>query len=164
MLKGQLVTLTSLRPDDSEPLFKWINDPDLIRNSAPFLPVHFANHEAWFKSVVSKPNFYIFAVRFDDRLVGSCQLFDVSPIHRSAELQIRISIQGKGYGTDAVRLLLGFAKRDLGLHSVWLRVFTTNKRAIRCYEKSGFKITGTLPEYAFVNGEWRDMSVMAIVF
>jgi RimJ/RimL family protein N-acetyltransferase len=167
MLKGNLVTLTGTRQADSETFFRWINDPELVRHNAPFAPVHYVGHEAWFRSLADKKTLHFFCIRVGERLIGSCQLFDVHTIHRSAELQIRIgdaSTRGKGYGTDAVRTLLRFAEKDAGLHSVWLRVFTDNERAIRCYEKAGMKRTGTLPQYAFIDGRWKDMAVMSVVF
>jgi RimJ/RimL family protein N-acetyltransferase len=168
MLEGKIAALTSLQDKDSEALFRIINDPETVRLNAPFAPVHYANHVEWFDAIRKKPNLFIFAIRskYEDGLIGTCQLFDVHPVHRSAELQIRLSkpFWGKGYGSDAVHTLLRFAERDAGLHSVWLKVFSDNARAIRCYEKAGMKVTGTLPEYAFIDGTWRDMLVMTIVF
>jgi RimJ/RimL family protein N-acetyltransferase len=167
MLKGDAITLTSIGPDDSEALYRWINDPELVRHNAPYAPVHYPSHVAWLQAIVQRPNFYIFAIRVVDLLVGTCQLFDVHPVHRSAEFQIRIGeaqARGKGYGTDALRTCLRFAQRDLSLHSVWLRTFASNAAAIRCYQKAGLQPCGRLREYAFIDGQWLDMVIMQIVF
>jgi RimJ/RimL family protein N-acetyltransferase len=167
MLNGKQVILTSLRPGDSETLFKWINDPELVRNNAPFAPVHYPNHRSWFESVASRANTYIFAIRANDVLIGTCQLFDVHPVHRSAEFQIRIgdsNFRGRGYGTDAVRTCLRFAQSDAGLHSVWLRTFANNEPAIRCYEKAGMTRCGVLREFAFIDGAWVDVAFFQVVF
>src|SRR5215813_5843533 len=165
MLKGQLVSLDSIRSSDAETLFEWINDPDLVRSNAPFSPVHYARHEDWMRSLSGRKDLALFAIRVGDDLVGSCQLFDIDPVHRSAELQIRIgksTARARGYGTDAVKTLLRFAKEDLGLHTVWLRVFHNNPAAIRCYEKAGMGVCGKLREAAFVGGNWLDIVVMHI--
>jgi RimJ/RimL family protein N-acetyltransferase len=50
--------------------------------------------------------------------------------------------RGKGYGTDAMRVILRFAFMELNLHRVSLDVFEYNPRAIRSYEKAGFVIEG----------------------
>lgn len=167
MLQGEVVTLTSLHPADAEQLFAWINDPGLVRQSSSYTPVHYNGHKAWFRAVTQQPGAVIFAVRVGERLIGSCQLFDISPVHRSAELQIRIgdsAATGRGYGTDAVKTLLRFAAQDAGLHSVWLRVYANNQRAIRCYEKAGLTRCGCLRQAAFVDGQWLDTVLMQIVF
>lgn len=167
MLKGERTVLTSIGPDDAEELFQWINDPELVRHNAPFTPVHFADHQAWLESVRSRRDQYVFAIRADGNLIGTCQLFDVHMVHRSAEFQIRIAHgahRGQGYGTDAARTCLRFARNDAGLHSVWLRVFSTNTGAIRCYQKAGMSRIGTLRQCAYINGTWRDMDVMQVVF
>jgi RimJ/RimL family protein N-acetyltransferase len=167
MLKGELVTLSGLRLSDSESLYNWVNDPELARNNAPYTPVHEIGHTEWFKSITNRPTVRIFGMLAQGRLIGSCQLFDIHPVHRSAELQIRISEpqdRGMGYGTDAVKTLLRFAENDLGLHSVWLRFFADNEAARKCYIRAGMQSTGILPEYAFINGFWKDMVIMSIVF
>jgi RimJ/RimL family protein N-acetyltransferase len=66
-------------------------------------------------------------------------------MHRTAELGIVIGepdCRGKGYGTEATRLILDYAFSALGLHNVMLRVFAYNEAAIRAYLKAGFKEIG----------------------
>jgi RimJ/RimL family protein N-acetyltransferase len=50
----------------------------------------------------------------------------------------------KGYGTDAVRLILRYAFLELNLHRVSLSVFEYNLRAQRAYEKAGFRVEGRM--------------------
>ncbi len=167
MLRGRSTTLTSIGPDDGYQLFLWINEPDLVRNNAPYAPVHFPSHQAWMESIRKRQDLYIFAIRVEGQLIGTCQLFNVHPVHRSAEFQIRIgesNLRGKGHGTDAIKTCLLFAKNDVGLHSVWLQVFSDNSVAIRCYEKAGMRKCGSLRECAFIDGSWKDMDIMQIVF
>ena len=80
-----------------------------------------------------------------DALIGSCGLMDVDQCNRSAEIGIVIGDKtywGKGYGTEAMRLLLDYAFRYLNLHNVMLRVYSYNPRGVACYEKVGFKAIG----------------------
>ena len=96
----------------------------------------------------------------DGRLIGSCQLHGIHPVHRSAELQIRIGEageRGRGHGTEAVTLLVDFAFRDLNLRRVALHVLATNERALKMYERIGFVREGVLREAAHVDGEYVDV-------
>ncbi len=109
----------------------------------------------------------IFGIRLLEggSLIGTCQLHAIDPIHRTAELQIRIapSHHGQGYGTEAVGLLLDHAFKDLNLHRVQLHVFATNARAIRVYEKAGFAREGVLLEAAYIDGKYVDVVVMGVL-
>jgi RimJ/RimL family protein N-acetyltransferase len=130
--------LEELRDEDSDPLFAWINDPELVRLSAVFRPVTREEHDAWFASVRAREDVAIFALREDGELVGTCQLIVDGD---EAELRIRIGVasaQGRGRGTAAVRALVAFGFEELGLRRIWLQVFAVNARAIRAYEKAGF--------------------------
>jgi RimJ/RimL family protein N-acetyltransferase len=167
-LRAEHVELTAVRDGDRERLFEWINDREEVILNAGYSPVHQRNHTAWFDEVRSRPDVVIFAIRAiaDDELIGSCQLLNINRRHSSAELQIRIGARdarGKGYGTEAVRMLLVHAFRDLDLERVQLHVFATNERAIRVYEKAGLRREGVLRSAAFIDGERCDIVVMGIL-
>jgi diamine N-acetyltransferase len=160
------VELAPLRPADSDALFEWINDRELVVLNAPFRTVSRAEHDAWFDDIRDRDDVRIFGIRHDDRLVGSCQLHSIHPVHRSAELQIRIGArdaQDRGVGTTAVQLLLRYAFEELWLHRVQLRVFATNARARHVYEGAGFRVEGTQRDAVRLEGAWVDVILMAIL-
>ena len=168
MLTGTRIALTELRRTDLETLFAWINDPDTVRFNAPYSPVHEPGHSAWFDKVVNDPARIVFGIRElnNGRIIGVLQLIDLHPIHRSAELIVRIGSdddRGRGYGSEAVRLATDFAFRDRNLQRVWLRVFSDNVRAIRAYEKAGLQEEGILRRACFIDGRWRDEVIMAVL-
>ena len=76
-----------------------------------------------------------------DELVGSIALWGIDQYNRGGHLGITIgpSYRGKGYGTDACRVLLRFAFVDRGLHRVQLETLSSNLAGQRAYEKAGFK-------------------------
>src|SRR4051812_4762948 len=124
MLTSTNITLGPLHPDDSPQLFEWINDRADVMFNAPYRPITWLDHEAWFDAVQKSKDTALFAIRQREtrKLLGTCQLTGIHPVHRSAELRIRLgdeSSRGKGYGTEAVMLLLDFAFRDLNLERVW---------------------------------------------
>jgi RimJ/RimL family protein N-acetyltransferase len=166
MIEGKAIVLTELRNADSATLFEWINSPETVHFNAPYAPIHEPNHTAWFEAVTSQSDRVVFAIRDSSasRLIGIVQLMGLHPIHRTAELVIRIgqeSDRNHGAGSEAVRLATNFAFTDLNLQRIWLRVFTDNRRAIRAYQKAGFKLEGTMRRACFIDGRWRDEAVMA---
>jgi RimJ/RimL family protein N-acetyltransferase len=161
-----VVALSALQGEDSDLLFGWINDRDLVVRSAPFQPVARAEHDAWFEQIRRRRDVRIFGIREDGRLVGTCQLHSIHPIHRSAELQIRIGepdARGRGVGAVATARLLEVGFRELGLHRIYLHVFATNEPARRLYERAGFRVEGVQRDAACVDGAWVDLVLMAIL-
>ena len=168
MIKGSIIALAALRREDSEFLYNWINDPETVRLNAPFSPVHEPSHASWFESTTRDPSKIIFGIRnVDDlQLIGTVQLIDIHPVHRSAQLIIRIGSEkdrNRGAGSEAVKLAAEFAFRDRNLQRVWLMVFADNQRAIRAYEKAGLQREGTLRRACYINGCWHDEVVMGIL-
>lgn len=160
------VEVTPLRPEDSALLLAWINDRKLVELSAPFHPISQAEHDAWFEQIQQSEDVRIFGIREDGRLVGSCQLHSIHPVHRSAELQIRIGAKdarGRGVGREALEQLLRYGFDKLDLHRISLHVFSTNERAIRAYEHVGFRREGLLREAAWIDGAWVDVLLMAVL-
>jgi RimJ/RimL family protein N-acetyltransferase len=134
--------LEPLRDEDSDALFAWINDEELVRFSAVFRPVTRAEHDAWFADVRTRDDVAIFALREEGALVGSGQLIVDGD---EAELRIRIGVaaaRGRGLGTRAVQALVAHGFEELGLRRIWLQVFAVNTRAIHVYEKAGFTRCG----------------------
>lgn len=168
MLTGTKIALTELRYDDSETLFGWINDPAAVRFNAPYAPVHEPSHAAWLEHVTKDSSRIVFGIREleGSRLLGVLQLVDIHPIHRSAELIIRIGAdadRGRGLGSEAVKMAVEFGFRHRNLQRIWLRVFADNTRAIRAYEKAGFAREGILRRACYIEGQWRDEVVMGIL-
>jgi len=167
MLEDRLVRLAPLRDGDAEALFRWINDRDLVVLNAPFKPVGWHEHRGWFERIRTAPDVEIFGIlrREDDRLIGSCQLNRIDAERRRCSLQIRIGERdawGKGYGTEAVRLLVDHAFEELGLQQVELEVFAHNERAIRAYKKAGFRERRVREAGALIDGEPIDVIVMTV--
>jgi RimJ/RimL family protein N-acetyltransferase len=163
---GRGVSLAPLRDEDSDSLFEWINDRDLVVLNAPYAPVTRADHDRWFADVRNRDDVRIFGIRLgeDGRLIGTCQLLEIDRARGTCELQIRIGDRtewGLGHGTEAVRLLLEHAFGDLGLKRVELDVFAHNERAIRAYEKAGFDRVAVRADPAIIEGAPVQVVVMA---
>ena len=162
------VALGPITASDAPILFEWINDRDLVLFNAAYRPTHEAAHLAWVRSLADRRDLVAFAIRTvpGKRLIGVCQLTGIDPIHRRADLQIRMGddrTRGRGLGLEAVRLLLAFGFGDLNLHRISLQVFATNARAIKTYERAGFRHEGRLRDAMFLDGRFVDVLAMAIL-
>ncbi|MFW9888341.1 MAG: GNAT family N-acetyltransferase [Candidatus Thorarchaeota archaeon] len=103
----------------------------------------------------------------DNQLIGIISLANISWISRFGEIGhfaiFDLDRRGKGYGADALRVLLNMAFSVLELHSVYLWVEAFNNRAIRFYEKIGFKSQGRLRELGCRDGKRHDVVIMDIL-
>lgn len=102
----------------------------------------------------------------NDELIGNIGLHRIDHLNRYAELGIMIGEnknRSKGYGTEAIKLLLDFGFNYLNLHNITLTLLSANERAKRCYEKAGFKEAGRIKECRFLNGKYYDRIYMQIL-
>ncbi|MCH5584598.1 GNAT family N-acetyltransferase [Shimazuella sp. AN120528] len=101
-----------------------------------------------------------------DQIIGDIQLLDIDTINRNCYIRISIDNnenQGKGYGTEAMKLMLDYAFGILNLHRVELNVFTYNQKAVHVYEKLGFKKEGIQREALFYDHYYHDSIIMSIL-
>ena len=118
MLKAEHICLSPLKCEDVSLFFEWINNRQLVLFNSPYRHVHDSQHREWFEQIQKRNDAVIFGIRLleNNELIGSCQLLNINWIHRSAELQVRIGdyeAQGKGFGSEAIRLLVDFGFKDL---------------------------------------------------
>lgn len=102
----------------------------------------------------------------DNKLIGTIGLEHIHWVERSAVLGIFIGdkdFRSKGYGTEAIKLLLEYGFKYLNLHSIRLDLLSVNERAHKCYLKCGFKDTGASREEIFINGKYYDKLHMDIL-
>ena len=101
-----------------------------------------------------------------DKPIGYVCLKGMNESNSSIELGIAImekEYHSHGYGTEALKLAINYAFKKLGLYRVGLTVFPSNKRAIRAYEKAGFRIKELLDKsWLMPTGECVDMLLMEI--
>jgi len=147
--QGELVRLRAFEPDDAERYRTWVNDPEVARLIDRDGQVTKAEHEAWYRALVSSSTAAVFAIDrlADGAFIGLIWLYGIHPRHRRAEVRIVIgdrSAWGTGCGTDALRVLVRIAFGALGLKKLWADVLVTNPRAAAAFEHAGFTREGLL--------------------
>jgi RimJ/RimL family protein N-acetyltransferase len=143
LFNGTLTRLAAPLPEDKEVFASWTRSDDYLRllDDDPVRPVSPANF-AHFDSASPNDSFY-FHIRTleNDHLIGFVALFNIKWSNQSAEMAIGIGAseyRGKGYGQDALRLILNYAFAELNLYRIGLSVIAYNHAAIKAYERAGF--------------------------
>lgn len=166
MLTGERVVLRPFTPDDVEPLWRAKLDPLKWAQTteAPLTPVTLEEQRSRYAEA-SKDHAAQFAVDVDGELVGRGGLFNVDDLARNAELGLALlpEHQGKGYGKDVLRVLLGYGFRSRNLHRIHLQTLASNEAALRAYRAVGFVEEGRQREHAWVEGAYEDMVLMSIL-
>ena len=156
-------------PENLVAFRRWYADPEIARlaryQEAPMRPEEI---ERFFAARVVGAEAMAMAIheRQGDRLVGTCAFSQLDGDNGSALYHITIGEKdawGKGYGTEATRLMLEHAFGTLGLHRVALAVFQFNERAIRSYRACGFVVEGRAREAIWRDGRWWDEITMSIL-
>lgn len=165
---GDRVVLRPLEAEDAPTCQRWLNDPENHQYLQRFRPVNLAEERRWLEGLHDKAEDHVFGIvlREGERLIGSCGLHGTALPNRKGQLGIVIGekdAQGKGYGAEAIRLLLDYGFGTLGLHRVGLDVYSNNARGIRCYEKVGFRREGVRREARWWAGRWWDILDYAIL-
>jgi len=171
LLQGRLVRLAALDPDkDVETIAGWSYDAEYRRllDSDPARPERAAPIKADLERRAERDNSAGFAIRAldGDKLIGFVNLWIANWASGEAFVGIGIGERaywGKGYGTDAMRLALRFAFHELNLERVSLEAFAYNTRAIRSYEKAGFRLEGVQREWARRDGQRWDVVSMGVL-
>lgn len=170
MIVGEKVRLRPIERDDLPRYVEWFGDPKVRRHPAVYLPFSLTQEERWYESLqerLERADDVLLAIETADGVhIGNVGLHSINWKDRSTELGIVIGEKAywnQGYGTDAIRTLLGLAFREMNLHRVFLQVDADNARGIRCYEKAGFRREGTLREVVFKEGAYYDQYIMSIL-
>jgi RimJ/RimL family protein N-acetyltransferase len=173
IFRGELVRLAAVDPESlAEAFSRWSRDSEYLRllDSSAARPFSAKENKEWLeKQLENDPHdLYMFVIKTlrDDRLIGEVSLDGVAWHHGDAFVGISIGEReswNKGYGTDAMRVILRYAFHELNLHRVTLNVFAYNHRAIRSYEKVGFQFEGRQREALHRDGRRWDILYMGIL-
>jgi RimJ/RimL family protein N-acetyltransferase len=121
----------------------------------------------WYRTRASQPDRLDPAIveKATGRCVGEVVLNKWDPDNDSCNFRILAGPvgQGRGLGTEATRLLVGYGFEMLLLHRISLEVYTFNPRARHVYEKVGFRVEGTLRESLRYEDQWIDATVMSVL-
>jgi len=167
-LVGKRLYLRPLEEGDVERCQRWINDPEVRRWITRRFPVGYRQEAEWLQRQYTSLTDIVLAIvlKEGDKHIGNCGLHKIDYTSGRAILGIVIGepdYRGRGYGPEAMSLLLDYAFGELRLHRVELKVFSYNQRALRAYRKLGFREEGRKREAHFYRGSFHDIVIMGIL-
>lgn len=147
LIEGDNINLRDLKPSDYEKILQWSNNELLTYLAGERLP---RNIEECKKRYLKSSGLFNIIFAIEDkggRFLGEIELNHIQWKQKIAELFVYIgeeNLWGKGYGTDAINTFIKYIFNEKDFKKIYLRVYQNNKRAIRCYQKCGFKKRGIL--------------------
>jgi len=171
MLKGKNVILRSVRKDDLQNLLKWCDDPEMLQNMYLYLPISEFSEEKWIEAASSsEANDAIFVIEISVEgqsvAIGTCAVNKINWKDRNAEIGIIIGEKkywDKGYGSEALSLLVNYGFSQLNLHRIWAWVFEFNYKRIPLFQRIGLQQEGCLRSAIFKNGRYWDIAILGLL-
>jgi RimJ/RimL family protein N-acetyltransferase len=169
MLKGDKVILRPMRREYLEKYFEYQNDVELLLLSSESAPMPMEQERLVldFQEHISKPrgDAVWFGIEVQGgKFIGQCLLHRFDQAARTCELGITIGdrdYMSRGYGRDAVKLMVRYAFRLLNMRKVWLTTNASNLRAQKSFAAAGFEEEARLRCHTWLNGVYDDLVYMS---
>ena len=169
-LAGEAVYLRPLELGDLPLFHRWFADREVTRYSLSKLlfPHSELDLRDWLERTIRDKGALSLGVveRATDALLGYAGIAGISAINRSGEYYILIGDKrswGKGYGTEATQLVVGYGFASLNLHRIGLTVSAENVGGIAAYRRAGFTVEGVLRQACYRDGRYHDKIVMGLL-
>jgi len=168
LVEGEKIYLVPITKEHTDLIVKWRNKESVRRNFIYQEDFTHAGHNSWIDNQVNVGKVVQFIIfdKSDSCPVGTVFLRDIDKLNNKAEYGIFIgedSARGKGLGTEAAKLICSYGINDLKLHKIILRAFADNSSALKSYENAGFIKEAYLKDEVCINGEYRDIILMAVI-
>ena len=164
---GERLYLSPINKSDVETYTKWLNDYDVAAGLGMYRQmISLAAEEKILESLAAEGHNYAIVLQESDVLIGNIGFCNIKQHNRSAEVGLFVGDKenrGKGYGAEALRLILDYGFKTLNYHNVMLHVNSDHEMAIRCYRKVGFKEIGRRREAKFKDGKHIDDVMMDVL-
>ena len=169
-IRGERLALTPLQMKHVHTHFRWNNDEALNRldSDAPFRRESFGAFLKRFEQLVYKPQPHErdFEIHTQEgRLIGVAYVDGIHPNHRRCRVGVTVDRAewGKGYGGEALGLLLHHLFTEANIHRVAAEAFGFNASWKRLLTRAGFRREGCLRDDLYRDGCWHDRETYALL-
>jgi RimJ/RimL family protein N-acetyltransferase len=166
-LIGKKCYLSPININDAEKFTEWLNDLDVAIYTQAYSRIwNIETTKSDFLQMISKEHNYSIIDIKTDELIGNCGFLEINQLNQNAEVGLFIrnkNYWNKGYGKEALILLLDYGFKVLNLHNIMLNTYEFNKGAIKCAENVGFKKIGQRRKALYRNMEKHDIIFMDIL-
>ncbi|MCG2717961.1 MAG: GNAT family N-acetyltransferase [Nanoarchaeota archaeon] len=167
-LIGKRLYLRTLKKEDLTYIQKWSNDPEIRKLIGEVAPMSQADADKFLERVHNDDTreWFVIVIKENEQVIGEGGLLRMFPVWRTTDISLIIGEKdawGKGYGTEAILLLLDYAFRYLKFHRVAIGVVGFNEKAIRFWGKVGFKKEGIQRDGYYYNHKYYGFVMMSIL-
>ena len=172
MIEGKRVALRSLEREDIDTVHRWFNDSEFMRLDR-FAPEHMVSkeelerkYEKYLRGEEKNWKMYMIVEKSSGDILGaaSFRYWGEKPVTASIGIGIpKKGKRGKGYGEEAMRMLLDIIFKHRGFHRAELMTLATNDQAIKCFKKCGFREEGISREAVYFDGKYHDLILMGLL-
>jgi len=167
-LVGTRLYLSPINAEDSKIYTKWLNDFGVSGHIGNFRQnMGLNNEQKMLEQMASAGQNFAIVLINDDILIGNIGLLNIDNINRTAAIGLffigESENRGKGYGSEALQLVLAYGFKTLNIHNIMLRVHSDNEQGIACYKKVGFREFGRRHDSEFKDGKYIDSVHMEIL-
>jgi len=165
-IKGEKVVLVPIKPEEKEEFYKlatesegskfWYGDRGV---AIPTREDFFQDWNEGYFDIVSPQRGQCFWIIVNGEKIGQVNYNKIDLENKKVELDIIIGDEGKmgkGYGTDALKALIKYLFDNFAINKIWIEARLNNPRAIKAYEKVGFKKKGLLHQEDYFEGNFVD--------
>lgn len=168
ILNGNIINLRPIVEADASAMFASLSDEESMRLTGTQQTFTLAQVQAYCARVAQADDRvdYAITVKDDPTFLGEVVLNEIDWTNHSASFRIALASAasfGKGYGTEATRLILDYGFNTLNLHRIELEVYDFNPRAQHVYEKVGFVREGVRRDVLLWDGVYQSAIVMSIL-
>ena len=165
---GEKIYLRPFSQDDSAYVKRWFDDPEIRKLTGEVKALSLEETEEFYERLRTSTDrvWFVIVLKDDDRVIGEAGLLRIFMPWRNTDVSIIIGEReewGKGYGTETGRLLLNYAFKRLGMHRVSIGVVGFNERALRFWERLGFKEEGIQKDGYLYDGRYSDFIMMSLL-
>ncbi|NLA96303.1 MAG: GNAT family N-acetyltransferase [Clostridiaceae bacterium] len=167
-LKGNRLLLAPLAPRDIEAVAPFFADTEVLYYYLPdlLLPRTPAQLQAMLDEWNDGTRNFVLACRYEKETIGLVTLSDLDTVMGNGETGIMLAgraWQGRGFATEAMQLMLGYAFCELGLHRVYARVAAENTPSLNLFRRLGFQEEGRLREAMRRGGRFVDLILFGLL-
>lgn len=164
-IRGKSIILRERKPEDASFFAYWFNQPKVMFQCGFTEPT---DEEHMRKNIIKKAEDAVWFTITDlsGKIIGETGLLRMWPAWHCTDLSIIIPVpeaQHKGYGTEAIRLMIDLAFSKYEMNRVAIGVVGQNTEALAFYEKIGFIKEGIQEQGYYYNGEYSDFIMMRIL-
>lgn len=164
MLKNDAVTLKPISLKDTDFILELRNDLEIADQFFSDAPLYDFEHTNWLKNRNKDDLDFVIVENQTQRKAGRIYITNVDYRHQKGEYGIVLhpEFRRKNIAYEASDLLIDYVFRNQPINKIYLEVFESNLKAIKLYEKIGFKKEGLFKEEYFKNGTFQNVCRMSL--